>query len=79
MKTGESKWINSSALPAFRVIEQGDPLGWLTRTSPMYFVKLDVGYRLGVYIEGSTNDFKLGGLMNRIIITRMPFSGERMN
>lgn len=78
MKTGESKWITSSALPAFRVIEQGDPLGWLTRTSPMYFVKLDVGYRFGVYISGSTNDFKIGGL-NKIIITRMPFSGERMN
>ena len=78
MKTGESTWINSSALPAFRVIEQGDPLGWLTRTSPMYFVKLDVGYRFGVYISGSSNDFKIGGL-NKIIITRMPFSGERMN
>lgn len=78
MKTGESTWINSSALPAFRVIEQGDPLGWLTRTSPMYFVKLDVGYRFGVYISGSTNDFKIGGL-NKIIITRMPFSGERMD
>ena len=78
MKTGESTWINSSALPAFRVIEQGDPLGWLTRTSPMYFVKLDVGYRFGVYITGSTNDFKIGGL-NKIIITRMPFSGERMD
>ena len=77
MKTGESTWINSSALPAFRVIEQGDPLGWLTRTSPMYFVKLDVGYRFGVYITGSSNDFKIGGL-NKIIITRMPFSGERM-
>ena len=78
MKTGESTWINSSALPAFRVIEQGDPLGWLTRTSPMYFVKLDVGYRFGIYITGSTNDFKIGGL-NKIIITRMPFSGERMD
>lgn len=78
MKTGESKWINSSALPAFRVIEQGDPLGWLTRTSPMYFVKLDVGYRFGVFIEGSKDDFKIGGL-NKIIITRMPFSGERMD
>ena len=78
METGESTWINSSALPAFRVIEQGDPLGWLTRTSPMYFVKLDVGYRFGVYITGSSNDFKIGGL-NKIIITRMPFSGERMN
>ena len=78
MKTGESTWINSSALPAFRVIEQGDPLGWLTRTSPMYFVKLDVGYRFGVYITGSSNDFKIGGL-NKIIITRMPFSGERMD
>lgn len=77
MKTGESTWIDSSALPAFRVIEQGDPLGWLTRTSPMYFVKLDVGYRLGVFIHGSTNDFTIGGL-NKIIITRMPFSGERM-
>ena len=78
MKTGENTWINSSALPAFRVIEQGDPLGWLTRTSPMYFVKLDVGYRFGVYVSGSSNDFKIGGL-NKIIITRMPFSGERMN
>lgn len=78
MKTGESTWINSSALPAFRVIEQGDPLGWLTRTSPMYFVKLDVGYRFGIYISGSSNDFKLGSL-NKIIITRMPFSGERMD
>lgn len=78
MKTGESTWTNSSALPAFRVIEQGDPLGWLTRTSPMYFVKLDVGYRFGVYVSGSSNDFKIGGL-NKIIITRMPFSGERMN
>ena len=77
MKTGESTWINSSALPAFRVIEQGDPLGWLTRTSPMYFVKLDVGYRFGIYISASSNDFKIGGL-NKIIITRMPFSGERM-
>ena len=78
MKTGESTWINSSALPAFRVIEQGDPLGWLTRTSPMYFVKLDVGYRFGIYISASSNDFKIGGL-NKIIITRMPFSGERMD
>ena len=78
MKTGESTWINSSALPAFRVIEQGDPLGWLTRTSPMYFVKLDVGYRFGIYVSGSTNDFTIGGL-NKIIITRMPFSGERMD
>lgn len=78
MKTGESTWINSSALPAFRVIEVGDPVGWLTRTSPMYFVKLDVGYRFGIYITGSTNDFKLGSL-NKIIITRMPFSGERMD
>lgn len=78
MKTGESTWINSSALPAFRVIEVGDPLGWLTRTSPMYFVKLDVGYRFGIYISGSSNDFKLGSL-NKIIITRMPFSGERMD
>ena len=78
MKTGESTWINSSALPAFRVIEQGDPLGWLTRTSPMYFVKLDVGYRFGIYISGSSSDFKIGGL-NKIIITRMPFSGERMD
>ena len=77
MKTGENTWINSSALPAFRVVEQGDPLGWLTRTSPMYFVKLDVGYRFGVHISGSTNDFTIGGL-NKIIITRMPFSGERM-
>lgn len=78
MKTGESTWITSSALPAFRVIEVGDPVGWLTRTSPMYFVKLDVGYRFGVYISGSTNDFTIGGL-NKIIITRMPFSGERMD
>ena len=78
MKTGESTWINSSALPAFRVIEVGDPVGWLTRTSPMYFVKLDVGYRFGIYISGSSNDFKLGSL-NKIIITRMPFSGERMD
>lgn len=79
MKTdGKNQWIESSALPAFRVIEQGDPLGWLTRTSPMYFVKLDVGYRFGIYIHGSSNDFKIGGL-NKIIITRMPFSGERMN
>ena len=78
MKTGESTWINSSALPAFRIIEVGDPVGWLTRTSPMYFVKLDVGYRFGIYITGSTNDFKLGSL-NKIIITRMPFSGERMD
>lgn len=78
MKTGGSTWTTSSALPAFRVIEVGDPVGWLTRTSPMYFVKLDVGYRFGVYITGSTNDFKLGSL-NKIIITRMPFSGERMN
>ena len=78
MKTGASTWINSSALPAFRVIEQGDPLGWLTRTSPMYFVKLDVGYRFGIYVSGSTNDFTIGGL-NKIIITRMPFSGERMD
>lgn len=78
MKTGESTWTNSSALPAFRVIEQGDPLGWLTRTSPMYFVKLDVGYRFGIYISASSNDFKIGGL-NKIIITRMPFSGERMD
>lgn len=78
MKTGESTWINSSALPAFRVIEQGDPLGWLTRTSPMYFVKLDVGYRFGIYVSGSSNDFTIGGL-NKIIITRMPFSGERMD
>ena len=78
MKTGESTWTTSSALPAFRVIEVGDPVGWLTRTSPMYFVKLDVGYRFGIYITGSTNDFKLGSL-NKIIITRMPFSGERMN
>lgn len=78
MKTGESTWTNSSALPAFRVIEVGDPVGWLTRTSPMYFVKLDVGYRFGIYITGSTNDFKLGSL-NKIIITRMPFSGERMD
>ena len=78
MKTGESTWINSSDLPAFRVIEVGDPVGWLTRTSPMYFVKLDVGYRFGIYISGSTNDFTIGGL-NKIIITRMPFSGERMN
>lgn len=78
MKTGESTWINSSALPAFRVIEQGDPLGWLTRTSPMYFVKLDVGYRFGIYVSGSSNDFTIGGL-NKMIITRMPFSGERMD
>lgn len=78
MKTGESTWVNSSALPAFRVIEVGDPVGWLTRTSPMYFVKLDVGYRFGIYISGSTNDFTIGGL-NKIIITRMPFSGERMD
>lgn len=78
MKTGGSTWIESSALPAFRVIEVGDPVGWLTRTSPMYFVKLDVGYRFGIYITGSTNDFKLGSL-NKIIITRMPFSGERMD
>lgn len=78
MKTGESTWITSSALPAFRVIEVGDPVGWLTRTSPMYFVKLDVGYRFGIYITGSTSDFTIGGL-NKIIITRMPFSGERMN
>lgn len=78
MKTGESTWINSSALPTFRVIEQGDPLGWLTRTSPMYFVKLDVGYRFGIYVSGSSNDFTIGGL-NKIIITRMPFSGERMD
>ena len=78
MKTGESTWIESSALPAFRVIEVGDPVGWLTRTSPMYFVKLDVGYRFGIYISGSTSDFTIGGL-NKIIITRMPFSGERMN
>lgn len=78
MKTGESTWINSSALPAFRVIEQGDPIGWLTRTSPMYFVKLDVGYRFGIYISGSSNDFKIGSL-NKLIITRMPFSGERMD
>ena len=78
MKTGENTWINSSALPAFRVVEQGDPLGWLTRTSPMYFVKLDVGYRFGIYISGSTSDFTIGGL-NKIIITRMPFSGERMD
>ena len=78
MKTGESTWTNSSALPAFRVIEQGDPLGWLTRTSPMYFVKLDVGYRFGIYISASSNDFKIGGL-NKMIITRMPFSGERMD
>ena len=78
MKTGESTWIESSALPAFRVIEVGDPTGWLTRTSPMYFVKLDVGYRFGIYISGSTSDFTIGGL-NKIIITRMPFSGERMN
>lgn len=78
MKTGGSTWITSSALPAFRVIEVGDPVGWLTRTSPMYFVKLDVGYRFGIYITGSTNDFKLGSL-NKIIITRMPFSGERMD
>lgn len=78
MKTGESTWINSSALPAFRVIEQGDPLGWLTRTSPMYFVKLDVGYRFGIYISASSNDFTIGGL-NKMIITRMPFSGERMD
>lgn len=78
LKTGESTWIESSALPAFRVIEVGDPVGWLTRTSPMYFVKLDVGYRFGIYITGSTNDFKLGSL-NKIIITRMPFSGERMD
>ena len=77
-KTGESTWSNSTALPAFRVIEVGDPVGWLTRTSPMYFVKLDVGYRFGVYIKGSTNDFKIGGL-NKIIITRMPFSGERLD
>lgn len=80
MKTDENKqWTDDPALPPFRAIEQGDPVGWLTRTSPMYFVKLDVGYRFGVYIKGSTNDFKLGGLMNKIIITRMPFSGERMN
>jgi hypothetical protein len=80
MKTdGLNQWIESSALPPFRAIEQGDPLGWLTRTSPMYFVKLDVGYRFGIYISGSSNDFKLGGVMNKIIITRMPFSGERMN
>lgn len=78
MKAGESTWITSSALPAFRVIEVGDPVGWLTRTSPMYFVKLDVGYRFGIYISGSTNDFTIGGL-NKIIITRMPFSGERMD
>ena len=78
MKTGESTWIESSALPAFRVIEVGDPVGWLTRTSPMYFVKLDVGYRFGIYISGSTSDFTIGGL-NKIIITRMPFSGERMD
>ena len=78
MKTGESTWIESPALPAFRVIEVGDPVGWLTRTSPMYFVKLDVGYRFGIYISGSTSDFTIGGL-NKIIITRMPFSGERMD
>lgn len=78
MKTGESTWINSSALPAFRAIEQGDPIGWLTRTSPMYFVKLDVGYRFGIYISGSSNDFKIGSL-NKLIITRMPFSGGRMD
>lgn len=78
MKTGESTWINSSVLPAFRVIEQGDPIGWLTRTSPMYFVKLDVGYRFGIYVSGSSNDFKLGNL-NKLIVTRMPFSGERMD
>ena len=78
MKTGESTWINSSALPAFRAIEQGDPLGWLTRTSPMYFVTLDVGYRFGIYISASSNDFKIGSL-NKLIITRMPFSGERMD
>ena len=77
-KTGESTWINSSALPAFRAIETGDPMGWLTRASPMYFVRLDVGYRFGVYISGSTNDFTIGSL-NKIIITRMPFSGERMD
>ena len=77
MKTGANTWIESSALPTFRAIETGDPAGWLTRTSPMYFVKLDVGYRLGVFIKGSTNDFTIGGL-NKIIITRMPFSGERM-
>ena len=77
-KTGENQWIESSALPAFRVIEIGDPMGWLTRTSPMYFVRLDVGYRFGVYISGSTNDFTIGSL-NKIIITRMPFSGERMD
>ena len=77
-KTGESTWITSSALPAFRAIETGDPMGWLTRASPMYFVRLDVGYRLGVYVSGSTNDFTIGSL-NKMIITRMPFSGERMD